>query len=248
MRIEEAKYVGELASKLTKSGKGLVLNMGSGTGHFRKIEQPHIHDEIFAPFENTNVQVIHSDLKDQEGVDISGDIFDPDVQRQVQYLRPSLVLVCNLMEHLQEDMRGRLPAALDSIIDACGVVIITVPYSYPLHFDPIDTYYRPSPEDLCLLFPSYELIDKKVIVSSTFFPELRQLSLRAKLKLAARILVPYYRPRTWLCIVHNFFWLFRPYKVSCVTLKKPEESDDQVRCLGKNLQYKSSRNKIFNIR
>ncbi len=140
MRIEEAKYVGELVRKLTANGKGPVLNLGSSSGHFRKIDQPHIHDEIFAPLEKSNVKVIHSDLKDQEGVDISGDIFDPDIQWKLRQLRPSLVLVCNLMEHLQEDMRGRLPAALDSIIDPGGVGIITVPYSYPLHFDPIDTY------------------------------------------------------------------------------------------------------------
>ncbi len=220
MRIEEARYVGELVRKLTANCKALVLNLGSSSGHFRKIDQPHIHDEVFAPLENTSIKVIHSDLKDQEGVDISGDIFDPDIQTKLRNLRPALVLVCNLMEHLHEDVRGMLPAALDSIIDPGAIVIITVPYSYPLHSDPIDTYYRPSPEELRLLFPSYELIDLKVIVSSTFFTELRQFGLRTQIKLVARILLPFYRPKVWLCIVHSLFWLFRPLKVSCVTLKK----------------------------
>ncbi len=222
MCIEEAKYVGELVRKLSANGKGPVLNLGSSSGHFRKIDQPHIHDEIFAPLEKTNVKVIQSDLKDQEGVDISGDIFDPDMQRQLRQLRPSLVLVCNLMEHLQENVRGRLTATLDSVIDPGGIVIITVPYSYPLHSDPIDTYYRPSPEELCLLFPSYEIIDKKFIVSTTFLSEFQKLGWREKLKLVVRAFMPFYRPKAWLCIVHGFCWLFGPYKVSCMALQKDE--------------------------
>lgn len=225
MRIEEAKYIGELVRRLAATGGGPVLNLGSSSEFIRKVEQPYIHEEIFAPLERLKVKVIHSDLKDQEGVDIPGDIFDPDMQRRLKDLRPQIVLICNLMEHLKVEVRNQLPEALDRIVEPGGHLIISVPYAYPLHFDPIDTYYRPSPEELCLLFPLYKLIDARVIMSSTFLPELRQLSLRMKLKMAARAVTPFYRPHKWLGMMHRFTFLFRPYKVSCVVLQRSHENE-----------------------
>lgn len=220
MRIEEAKYIGELVKRYTDNKDVRLLNIGSSTKDFRSKISPYIDEEIFSPLESSSVEVTHFDLKDEEGVDISGDIFDSKIQESLKKVRPNLILACNLLEHLEQGLREKIPLIIERIIDEGGVVIITVPYSYPLHLDPIDTYYRPSPEELHFLFPQYNLIDSSLIVSSNYFSEFRELVLREKLKIIARVFTPFYRPKTWLCIVHRLFWLFRPYVVSCVALQK----------------------------
>lgn len=221
MRKEEAAYVGELAAALAAKGAQPVLNVGSSTEDFRTVEQPHIHDSVFAPLERAGVRVIHSDLKEAPGVDVAGDMFDPSVQRLLASFRPKLLLACNLMEHLRPELRATLPEIFDRILAPGGYVVLSVPYSYPLHFDPIDTYYRPSPGELRELFPRYRLVESRVVVSTSYVPELRRLSPRAKVRLAVRALVPVYRPRQWLGLAHRFLWLVRSYKVSCVVLQKP---------------------------
>ena len=222
MRVEEAKYVGEKVKQLILGDKVVVLNLGSSTNNFRKNTQPHIHKNIFAPLEELNVRVVHSDLKELDGVDISGDVFDPETQEKLRKLNPNVVLACNIMEHLEKDVRNKFPQILSNIVKLGGVVILTVPYSYPLHLDPIDTYYRPSPAEIASLFPSFDTIDSQVLASTSYFAELSKQKIKEKLKLIIRIFLPFYKPMTWLCIVHRFLWLFRPYKVSCVILKKSE--------------------------
>lgn len=221
MRKEEAAYVGKVAAGLAAGGAQPVLNVGSSTENFRTAEQPHIRDSVFAPLERAGVRVIHSDLKEAPGVDVAGDMFDPVVQRLLASFQPKLLLACNLMEHLRPELRASLPEIFDRILAPGGYLVISVPYSYPLHFDPIDTYYRPSPRELRDLFPRYRSVESRVVVSTSYLPELRGLSPRAKVRLVARALLPVYRPRQWLGLAHRFLWLARPYKVSCVVLQKP---------------------------
>lgn len=220
MRIEEAKYIRKLLKKHTNDSKITLLNLGSSTKHFRKIEQPHIDSEIFYPLKELNYKIVHFDLKDADGVDISGNIFDLKIQKKLQTIRPNLLLVCNLLEHLEQTMRKNLPLIIDDIIADNGMLIITVPYSYPLHLDPIDTYYRPSPKQISQLFPNYEMIDGSVITSRTFFSEYVKYDLSLKIKLAIRVFIPFYKFKSWLCLAHRMLWLFRPYKISCVILRK----------------------------
>lgn len=221
MRREEAAFVGRTVRELARQGAQPVLNIGSSTAHFRAVEQPHIEAEVFAPLGADGVSVLHLDLKADAGVNITGDVFDTDLQRRVTSLGPRVVLVTNLMEHLRPELRTTLPAILDRLVRPGGFLVITVPYSYPLHFDPIDTYYRPSPEELCAQFPDYRCVTAHVITSTTYFAELAELSPRAKFRIALRALTPFYRPKQWLALAHRFLWLARPYRVSCVVLQKP---------------------------
>lgn len=222
MRLEEAKHIEFLLSKFTgnKTNLEILLNLGSSTGDFRKVQQPHIDQYVFEPLNASTYRTIHFDLKSAEGVDISGNIFDLKTQKILKEIRPTIIMCCNLLEHLEEGSRNEIQNIFDLLLEENGILLITVPYSYPLHFDPIDTYYRPSPQELSKLFPSYSVIDETIIVSSRFMDEFLAYGLYFKIRTLARLFTPFYKFKEWKALIHRLQWLFKNYKVSCVMLKK----------------------------
>jgi hypothetical protein len=221
MRVEEAIFIGRKIIELHEGQPGRVLNLGSSTAYVREVIQPHIQEHMLSPLMQTRIQAIHADLKHAEGVDLAGDIFDPAFQSRLAETTPTVVLACNLLEHLPNSARGQFPAIVDAILPPGAYLILSVPYSYPIHFDPIDTYYRPNPRELCALFPSFHVVEERVIVSTTHGAELISEGIARIVKTALRLLMPFYKFRGWLSYVHRFRWLFRPYKISCVVLRKP---------------------------
>jgi hypothetical protein len=224
MRREEAAWIGaRLRAALEgvqQQGSRVVLNLGSGSKRFRELSKPYIDREIFEPLARRGARVVHADLGSGEGIDISGDLFDPAVQARLRELRPDAVLACNIMEHLPDDGRERFGALLDSLLPAGALLVITVPYSYPYHADPIDTLYRPSPAELCAHFPGYEVIEARVIESESYGDEfVAGGPLRMARKLL-RLLFPFVRPKRWLSHAHRMLWMFRPYLISGVVLRK----------------------------
>ena len=224
MRRQEAAWIGEQLGALEllhQRGERVVLNLGSGSKRFREVSKPYIDRDIFEPLARRGARVVHADLKSGEGIDISGDLFDPAVQARLRELRADAVLACNIMEHLPNDCRERFPAVLDSVLPAGALLVITVPYSYPYHADPIDTLYRPSPAELCARFPGYEVIEARAIESESYGDEfVAGGPLRMTRKLL-RMLFPFVRPKRWLSHAHRMLWLFRPYVLSGVVLRKP---------------------------
>src|SRR5512138_156701 len=217
-RKHEGAWIGE---RLRGFGNGLVvLNLGSGSKRFREVSKPYIDREVFDPLVRAGARVVHADLRPGEGVDISGDVFDPQVQARLRELRPQLVLACNILEHLPKAARARFVRCLDAVLLPGAMLVLTVPYSYPYHADPIDTLYRPSPAELCALFPAYAVLAADVIDSETYGAEfVAGGPLRMARKLV-RMLFPFVRPRRWLSHAHRMLWLFRPYRVSGVVLRR----------------------------
>src|SRR3954470_22382289 len=169
MRKQEAAWVAE--KLLGIGGRRVVLNLGSGSKRFREVSKPYIDLQVFEPLRRTGARVVHADLKAGEGIDISGDLFDPCIQARLRELGADAIVACNIMEHLPAELRERFPEVLDSLLPAGGVLVITVPYSYPYHADPIDTLYRPCPEELCACFPGYEVLYAQVIRSESYGQE-----------------------------------------------------------------------------
>ena len=218
MRRQEAQWVGE---KLRGINCRVVLNLGSGSKRFREVSKPYIDREIFEPLARAGARVVHSDLKAGEGVDIGGDLFDAVVQARLRELRADAIVACNIMEHLPKDYRERFPAVLDSLLPPGGTLVVTVPYSYPYHADPIDTLYRPSPQDLCACFPRYEVLDARTISSESYGDEFVAGGAFRMVRKVLRMAFPFVRPKRWLSHAHRFLWLFRPYRLTGVVLRKP---------------------------
>ena len=222
MRIEEAKHIKCILEKYTgnSSTSEVLLNLGSSTEDFRKIQQPHIDRYVFQPLDKLKYNTIHFDLKSDKGVDISGNIFDSEVQNKLKETRPTIVMCCNLLEHLEENSRDEMQNIFNKLLEKNGILLITVPYSYPMHLDPIDTYFRPSPQDLRELFPDYKILDVSIVVSTTFMDEYLAYSLYTKIRILIRIFTPIYKYKVWKSLMHRMLWLSRNYKISCIMLKK----------------------------
>lgn len=160
---EEAKQLGLILNNITDIINPVIANVGSSTEYFRKQMQPHIHEYIFKPLLERKYQVVHIDLKKDEGVDVVADITQKDFGEKFKDSF-NVILCTNLLEHVED-----IPAVVNNLYSACkhnGYLLITVPYKYKKHLDPIDNMFRPSPEEITALFARYSVaqIAEEVIV------------------------------------------------------------------------------------
>jgi len=221
MREEEATRIAGLVTSLGLENGSICLNIGSSTKYFRTVTQPHISSNLIQPIEASGIRIIHCDIKNDEGVDLVGDVLDYEFQKSMAGMRADVLLCCNILEHLT-DPHG-FAAACGNLVRAGGYMVVSVPSSYPYHPDPIDTMLRPTPCELGAFFPDWKVIAAEVLTTDTFLDEILKKDGGAGilLKHILKVLVPFYRPRQWWPKVQRLLWLFRPYKSSLVVLQKP---------------------------
>lgn len=160
---EESIWIKNAIQKLRPvNGYNEVANIGSSTDHFRKTIQPHIHNNIIVTLENAGWNVLHIDLKEESGVDIVADVTDRRFSEGMKD-RFALTICTNLLEHV-EDIK-LVVQNLVEITRSGGHLLITVPYKYKRHLDPIDNGFRPTPQEIVDLFKDVAeyIIDSTVI-------------------------------------------------------------------------------------
>ena len=140
-----------------------VGNLGSSTSFFREVVQPHINQYLLQPLQAKGWDVVNIDLKKEEGVDIVADVTKPDFGNNMQQMF-ALTICTNMLEHV-EDI-ALVVKNLKKVTANSGYILLTVPYKYRKHLDPIDNMFRPTPEEIVELFPkeNIEVIYKGVIV------------------------------------------------------------------------------------
>jgi SAM-dependent methyltransferase len=222
MLPEEADLIGRWAGELPLGKGSVCLNIGSSTQKFRERTQPFIHEKIARPITATGCRLIHCDIKPDAGVDEVGDVLDPAFQQRLADYDPDLIICSNLLEHLQDPVE--FARACGKIAKPGGYCLFTVPRSFPYHPDPLDTMYRPSPSEIAKLLPGWQVVKAEELASCTYLQELQREGrpATALARNVVRSLMPFYRPRAWYPAAHKLFWLFRPYRVSLVMLRKPE--------------------------
>ena len=154
---EEALWVGNVLEKLGNIPEKIIANIGSSTSIFRKQIQPHIQEYIFSPLEKSGWQVIHIDIKNEDGVDLVADITDKHFGDTYANRFP-VVLCTNMLEHVED-----IPLVVSNLYKVCqnnGYLVITVPYKYKKHLDPIDNMFRPTPAEIEALFSPATVIRK----------------------------------------------------------------------------------------
>lgn len=196
-----------------------LLNLGSSTRHFREVIKPHVERELFAPLREARVKVVHSDLKEDEGVDFAGDILDPEVRRRLKGMGFKCILLSNVLEHVRD--RKEVTAACEEIVGPGGFILATVPSSYPYHADPIDTGYRPSPAELASAFGRSEPLLAEEVAGLTYAEDLKARGLTVAGELMRTVLwslIFFIRPRSAAARLHRWFWYSKPRRVAIVLL------------------------------
>ncbi len=194
-----------------------VLNLGSSTREYREVEQPWIHDELIGPLSRRGVRFLHADLKDDDGVDVSGDVFDDAHFDLLKALGAKTVLCCNMLEHVLDP--GGLARRCQALVPAGGRIAVTVPRSYPHHRDPIDTLFRPTPEDVTALFDDVEVIEGAVITTGSYRD---QICARPWIvfRHVFRAPFPFLGFERWKRSMRKLYWVSHPYLQTCVLLRK----------------------------
>jgi SAM-dependent methyltransferase len=150
MFIEEALWINEALNEVKPSESNPVIaNFGSSTLYFRTVKQPHIHKYIIHPLKKKNWQIINIDIKKEEGVDVAADIADAAFGKEYSNTF-SLTLCTNVLEHVEN-----ISAVVNNLLAVTkknGYILVTVPYKYRLHYDPIDNGFRPKPAEIVSLF------------------------------------------------------------------------------------------------
>jgi hypothetical protein len=221
MRPQEADWIRAALMSRGADEMSPIAHVGSQTLEFRTRKKPHIENSLFRPLRQAGYRVVNIDIQEDAGVDVAGDLTDPAFVATLKTMGFRSVICANLLEHLAD--RGPLSAALVDIVAEGGRVVLTVPYSYPYHPDPIDTLYRPSPADLAEAFPRMTLVKGEVLVDGTLRNEAFAGGLVAGLRyftMAGLRMLNVARPRIALAQLHRMLWLFRSFKVSCVVLEK----------------------------
>src|SRR5262249_33975931 len=160
MLMSDATWLSETLARYGAEELSPLINLGSSTRRFREQDQPHIHRLIFAPLKERGVRVVHCDLKAADGVDIAGDIFDDKVLAQLHATGARSLLCTHMFEHVRD--REALARRILDILPKRGLFFVTVPKSYFHHADPLDTMFRPTPEELAGLFPGQDILEREV--------------------------------------------------------------------------------------
>jgi len=221
MLREEATWLANNIYSLNPEGVFPLLNIGSSSQEFREQEQPWIDQLLFKPAREKGYSVIHTDLKNDVGVDLIGDLSDRAFLEKLSTMKIKSVLCSNLLEHLLN--KEELCENISSIIPIDGYLFVTVPYEFPFHRDPIDTMFRPNIDQLSQLFPDLEVVRGEIVsggklITATSVPPLLYL-----MAMVIRLLLPIYQPLRWLDSLRYSLWLFRDISATCIVLQKTRQ-------------------------
>ncbi len=224
---EEAEFIGTILDGFSDDELDPVLEIGASTLSFRVSVKPHINENIHSKLFARGIRVIHSDFKPDPDIanpedQIIGDVFDEKIFKRMLDTKPKCILLCNILEHVKNPKE--LCERIMEISNEKTIIIVTVPFSFPYHRDPIDTLFRPSPEELIKNFNDVEVIHKEIIEGSNFGEHLKKLNHAAAfIRLTKEILKIFIHLVTFQIKRIKFsriLWLRKNYAVSLVVLKK----------------------------
>jgi SAM-dependent methyltransferase len=217
----EARWVGDQLAAFPAPQLSPLLNVGSSTSDFREAAQPWTTRNIFTPLDERGVEIVHLDARAGAGIDIRGDLLDDSDFARIASRRYRALLCCNILEHVRDP--GEFARRCVELVAPGGVIVVTVPRSYPRHGDPIDTLYRPTPEEAAALFPDTLVVASQIIEISESYRDAVRRRPWILLRHLARFPFPFLDFAKWTASMRKPYWLFHNYKVSAVVLRRREE-------------------------
>jgi hypothetical protein len=218
----EARWIGDRLRSINAQRLSPLLSVGSAGAEFREVTQPWIDGFIYAPLRARDVSVVHHELEPQPGIDLVGDLNAPAFLEMLSARGFRAILCCNVLEHVPDP--AWLAKALEGLLPPGGLVVVSVPYRFPYHPDPIDTMLRPTVDEVGRLFSGCRVAYGAILNGGTGWEyvgrNIRTLVSRTKRRLTER------RRTAGLMGTGSFApWLFRTFRVTCVVLEKVETRD-----------------------
>lgn len=215
----EAIWLGNLLRLQDREALSPLINIGSSTRQFREYAQPWTERAIFAPLKARGVEVLHLDNRHGEGIDIQADVLAANELPRIKRFDPKAVLCCNVLEHVPNP--GVLARRCVEIVGPGGLIFVTVPYSYPHHRDPIDTMFRPAPEELAALFlPAVMLRGEVIDTGQSWWTDVGRrpwILLRPLLRMP----FPFVDFPGWKRSIARLYWLRHRYRVTGALFQVP---------------------------
>ena len=228
MRPAEARKIAEFVSRMDIDSDFECLNIGSSTRQFRELDKPHVNEELIRPLEKIGVRFVHVDIKSGPGIDMVGDVLDANFQAKLRSRRARLILCCNLLEHLSDPFE--FARSCVSLVRPGGTIVVSVPFSFPMHNDPIDNMLRPTPEEIGEMFPGCRIRDHEIVESGSYLNDLLDRAdwPTVLARTVGAILFPFLSKGAWRPRAHRLLWLLRRYRISVAVLEKLEIGDDAL--------------------
>lgn len=214
----EARWVGQALSEIDFDGQRIeCLNLGSSTREYREKEQPFIQEFIFGPLEG-RCSITHCDMKQADGVDLVGDLADPEFLAALSRRRFDLIVCTNLLMHLER------PSPVYRLMQEClrpgGHLILTTPTLYPYCGDPVDSKYRPRAEEVVAQLPALQPLKCETLVIDARQATALLRRPRSLVSLLANVLLPVRGLKKWQRTASDLPHLFDNYQVACVLMVK----------------------------
>lgn len=216
MLLEEALWVQSQLALMDDIKLNKMLNVGSSTLDFRTKDQPYIDEKIFKPLRSRQIKILNLDLKKDEGVDINGDLLDTQFQKKLADYRFSSAICSNLLEHVRSP--DKFCRAIVDVVKPGAIIVVTVPYRYPYHKDPIDTLFRPTTQQLAAMFPGTKVLLEEYVKSNTSMLDNMISNWKYGVLSILRFLKFY--NADWKYYVPYLKHIYKNYTVTCVILEK----------------------------
>jgi SAM-dependent methyltransferase len=219
MRKAETIWLSSQLERFKTEDLSPILDIGSSTQEFREFKEPWMQNVLFNPVQNRGIRVIHCDIKEGNGIDITADIFNDSDFERLKALQVRTVFCCNMMEHVLDpkDLAQRCWA----LVPKGGYIVVTVPYSYPFHRDPIDTMFRPRSDEIISLFHDVEVIAQEIIPTGSYIDHIKERPWII-FRHIFRFPFPFIHFELWKRSMRKLYWLLNPYQHSCVIMRKTQ--------------------------
>jgi hypothetical protein len=200
-----------------------AVNLGSGNVEQLRLKKHWVDQNIFVYLSSVGTSVVHCDVFAYPGVDLVVDLTQETLTSAIRVDGPKLVLLNNVLEHLPGRLRQRVCDNVSNFLDVDDRLIVSVPYKYPFHPDPIDTMFRPSPQQIGTLFPSLQMRKYLILRSGSFRDEWLSMSPFKRFRKLINPLFVFRRPSRYLSDLHRLAFLFQDYQISLVEFSKSRE-------------------------
>ena len=219
----ESRWVGDRLAAYPTPQISPLVNVGSSTAEFRETAQPWTERNIFTPLAERGVEIVHLDARAGAGIDIRADLLNEADFARIGSGRFRALLCCNILEHVRDP--GEFARRCVELVAPGGVIVVTVPRSYPRHGDPIDTLYRPTPDEAAALFPGTSVVASQIIDSGESYLDTVRRRPWILLRHLARLPFPFVDFEKWRASMQKPYWLFHNYQVSAAVLRRRDTGE-----------------------